>query len=107
MPYYKCNTLGCKCNRNANKVNSRFEILLKGFHINTAYMPLIKEQLLLTFQEHNQSLQESNEAITKQIAAIKPQIERLEERFVLEEITADLYQKYKAKFEEQIEELAK
>jgi site-specific DNA recombinase len=107
MPYYKCNTLGCKCNRNANKVNSRFEILLKGFQINTAYMPLLKEQLLLTFQEHNQSLQESNEAITKQIAAIKPQIERLEERFVLEEINSDLYQKYKAKFEEQIEELAK
>ncbi len=106
MPYYKCNTKGCKCNRNANQINSQFELMLSSFQINEAYMPLIKEQLFLTFQEHNKGLQENREAITKQIEAIKPQLERLEERFILEEITADLYQKYKAKFEKQIEDLA-
>lgn len=106
MPYYKCNTIGCKCNRNANHVNRQFQLLLSAYQINETYIPLIKEQLLLTFQEHNQGLQESKDAITKQIATIKPQLERLEERFILEEITSDLYQKYKAKFEKQMESLA-
>lgn len=107
VPYYKCNTKGCKCNRNANLVNSQFELMLSSFQINEAYVPLIKEQLLLTFQEHNQGLQDNEAAIKKQIAAIKPKLERLEERFILEEITADLYQKYKAKFEQEIDDLAK
>lgn len=106
MPYYKCNTKGCKCSKNGNLLNKQFETLLSSYQINETYMPLIKEQLILTFQEHNKGLQENKEAITKQIAAIKPQLERLEERFILEEITADLYQKYKARFEKQIEELA-
>ncbi len=105
MPYYKCNTPGCKCNRNANEVNSKFAKVLEGFRINQTYIPLIKEQLQITFQEHNASLQKNEEAITCQLTAIRQKLERLEERFILEELSADLYQKYKLRFEKEIEEI--
>lgn len=105
MPYYKCNTTGCKCNRNANLVNNQFAGMLEGFKLNDAYMPLIQEQLLITFQEHNASLQENEQAIIRQLADMKAKLERLEERFIIEELTAELYQKYKAKFEAEIDEI--
>lgn len=106
VPYYKCSSIGCRNNRNANHVNGRFEVLLNGFQIDQAFIPLIKEQLTLTFLEHNQSLHDHEGAIKKQLEALKPKIERLEERFILEEIKADLYQKYKSKFEVEIDALA-
>jgi site-specific DNA recombinase len=105
VPYYKCNTPGCKCNRNANDVNSKFARMLEGYKINDTYITLIQEQLYVTFQEHNASLQKNEEAITSQLRDMRQKLERLEERFILEELTADLYQKYKGKFEKDIEEI--
>ena len=105
VPYYKCNTKGCKCNRNANEVNRQFENMLDGFKVNQENMPLLQEQFLLTFQEHNVSLQENESTITCQLTDIRQKLDRLEERFILEELTGELYSKYKAKFEKEMEEL--
>lgn len=107
MPYYKCNTPGCKCNRNANDVNRQFEGLLLMHSIDKAYLPLIKEQLKLTFQEHNAGLEEKQETIKRQLTDINKKLERLEERFILEEINSELYYKYKGRFEKEIDEIAK
>jgi site-specific DNA recombinase len=105
VAYYKCNTKGCKCNRKANLVNSQFESLLDGYKVNDEYLPLIQEQLFITFQEHNASLQENEVAIKRQLTDLQNKIDRLEERFILEELTADLYNKYKDKFAKEIEEI--
>ncbi len=107
LSYYKCNTKGCKCNRKANEVNKQFMDMLNGFQINEAYMPIIQEQLLLTFQEHNDSLKETEVAISRQLTDIQLKLDRLEERFITEELTVDLYNKYKAKFEKEADDLAK
>ena len=106
VPYYKCNTKGCKCNRNANHVNEKFEAMLDARKVNEEYLPLIKEQLLITFQEHNLSLQENEVAIKRQLTDLQTKIDRLEERFILEELTADLYNKYKTKFVNEIDQIA-
>lgn len=105
MPYYKCNTIGCKCNRNANKMNSRFESMLDSYKVNDEFLPIIKEQLFITFQEHNFSLQENEVSIKRQLTDLQHKIDRLEERYILEEIKAELYEKYKAKFEKEIDEI--
>jgi DNA invertase Pin-like site-specific DNA recombinase len=105
VPYYKCNTPGCKCNRNANEVNNKFAAMLEGYRIDKKYHPLIKEQLYLTFREHNAGLKENEKMISRQMTDIRQKLERLEERFILEELTGELYNKYKAKFEKETEEL--
>ncbi len=107
MPYYKCNTPGCKCNRNANDVNIQFEGMLSKHSIDRDYLPLIKEQLKITFQEHNAGLEEKQEGVKRQLTDLNKKLERLEERFILEEINSELYYKYKAKFEQESEEIAK
>lgn len=103
--YYKCNTTGCKCNRKAVTVNQKFMEMLEGLQINEAYIPLIKEQLYFTFQQHNASVQESETELKRQLTDIRQKIDRLEERFILEELTAELYNKYKNKFEREMEEM--
>ncbi|HRG38050.1 MAG TPA: recombinase family protein, partial [Bacteroidia bacterium] len=105
VPYYKCNTKGCKCNRNANEVNRQFENMLEGFKINEEYMPLLKEQLIITFQEHNDSIREQEGAVKRQLTDIDTKLERLEGRYILEELTGELYAKYKSKFEKEAEQL--
>ena len=106
VPYYKCNTKGCKCNRNANEVNRKFGQELDGYTISPDYLPHIQEQLQITFQEHNETTAESDQVITRQLTDINCKLERLEERFIIEELTIDLYNKYKAKYEAEIEQLA-
>lgn len=73
--------------------------------MNEAYLPLLQEQLYLTFEEHNESLKENEAAISRQIGEIKMKLERIEERFILEELTAELYTKYKVKFEKEMEDI--
>jgi hypothetical protein len=107
VAYYKCNTKGCKCNRNANEVNRQFESMLKMFSLKEEYLPLIKEQMYFTFQEHNASLIELETTIKRQLTDISVKLDRLEERYIMEEVTGDLYVKYKTKFETEKEDLIK
>ena len=102
VAYYKCSTTGCKCNRRADILNAQFERLLASHKIDTAYTSLIKEQLKLTFKEHNDNLDENQTVIKRQLTDLTAKIDRLEERYILEEITAELYYKYKAKFEQEM-----
>ena len=68
-------------------------------------MTLVKEQLFITFQQKNERLQETEGSITCQLTDIDGKLERLEERFILEELTGELYNKYKAKFEKEMGDL--
>ncbi len=75
--------------------------------VDKAYLPLIKEQLKVTFQEYNATIEENQEATKRQLTDLNKKLDRLEERFILEEITGEMYYKYKAKFEKEIEVIAK
>jgi len=107
VPYYKCNSIGCSNNRNANNVNEKFLKLLSGYQVDEKYHALIKEQLHVTFQEHNESIYESQEAAKLKMSDLTKKIERLEERYVTEEITGELYSKYKTRYEIELQEISK
>jgi site-specific DNA recombinase len=102
ISYYKCSTTGCKCNRRADVINTQFESLLASHKIDTAYSSLIKEQLKLTFKEHNATIDENQTMVKRQLTDLTKKIERIEERYILEEITSELYYKYKVKFEQEM-----
>ena len=104
--YYKCNTPNCKCNRNADIVNTKFENLIAGYKINVIYDKLIHQQLKYTFTQMNASTEENQASAKAKIADLSKHLDRLEERFILEEITGELYQKYRAKFEKEKDEIA-
>lgn len=105
VPYYKCNTPGCKCNRNANVLNGLFMEQLNGFKVNKKCYKLIDRYLKYTFNQMNASITENQSAEMARIAELNKKIERLEERYVLEEISGDIYQKYKQRFEIERDEI--
>ncbi len=104
-PYYKCNTVGCKCNRNANEVNEKFIGLVNGYHVNVKYDSLIRHQLKNTFTLMNKSVEANLKATKAKTDEMNRKIERLEERYILEEISSELYGKYKQKFEAEKDEI--
>lgn len=104
MPYYKCNTIGCRNNRNALAINQKFEAILNGLMVDEKYLEIIKEQLKITFEEQNKDVSNNKELYTKQVEALNSKLERLEERFILEEINGEQYLKYKEKFEHEKKE---
>lgn len=101
IPYYKCNTKGCRNNRNANLIHRQFHTMLQHYTVDSSLEPLIKEQLTHTLKHLAQGQEETNKVLKKKKQEIQNKIERLEERYVMEEITAELYHKYLPKLQEE------
>lgn len=101
IPYYKCNTKGCKNNRNAHHIHQQFTKTLESYTIDSSLEPLLKDQLTQTLRHLLKGQEESNTALKKKREELHQKIERLEERFVLEEISGELYHKYLPKLQEE------
>lgn len=103
--YYKCGTTGCCVNENANRVNNQFKAMLDEFSIEEAYLPIIRFQMEATFQKYHESNEQALEALENELEEIDKKIERLEERFILEEMNRELYEKYITKYKEEKKEI--
>ncbi len=101
--YYKCNNIGCNNNKNAKALHSTFESILKSF--NTTLSPeiekLMKIQMISTFNQLTEGEQETRTLLQSKYQEITAKLNRIEERFIEEEITKDLYLKYVEKFKEE------
>ncbi len=98
--YYKCNTGSCANNKNANVLNDRFAKILGHFKLNVSseVVDLIKRQTIATFNQLTQETKGQSQLLEQEYGKLKQKIERLEERFIEEEITPELYNKYAEKF---------
>ncbi len=98
--YYKCNTIGCNSNTRADNLHIHFNDILScySFELSTEMKYLVKMQMIAGY---NQLSAENDSAVTdneKQSKEINKKLERLEERYVLEEIAREMYEKFKGKF---------
>jgi site-specific DNA recombinase len=105
--YYKCNTIGCNCNKNANQLHEAFLQLLEKYTLPEECFELMQCQLENTFNSLNQEVKENNGLVTKKLTEVNQKIETLEERFILGEIDKELYLKFVAKFKSEKQELDK
>ena len=107
--YYKCNTKGCNCNMRADTLHERFAQTLSEYTLefDDAMQYLIKEQMVAEYNKSNERKEESVQNIEKQLAEVDKKLERLEERYVLEEITRDMFDKFKTKFVDEKKEIEK
>ena len=96
--YYKCNTKGCGCNHSAKKMHSSFKRILQYYTLSPESYFLAKQQIELTILQLNESHLDRSEALQKQLFAIEKKLERLEERFIEEELSKSLFEKYHAKY---------
>ena len=103
--YYKSRGTSTKVNINANKLNNQFASLLSSFEFDVKLNDKLYDILhkKLTAQLENNKVDET--ANKKRISELNRQIELLEERFVLKEITAELYAKFSQKYQSEIDKL--
>ncbi len=103
--YYKSRDKGSKVNINAKKLNSQFLAILSNFEYDNTQKDTIKRKLeakLSTLLEQNPVDKKAN---NKRIGELQNTLHALEERFVLNEITAEQYAKFTKKYQAQIDEM--
>lgn len=98
--YYKCNTKGCQCNKRADSVHEKFteHLIRYQLNINEDTARLIGLQMIATYNQLTKEKQDNKERIAKQLTEAEKKIQRLEERYINEEIDRDLFLRYKEKF---------
>ncbi len=98
--YYKNRRKGSRENRSAKKLHLEFESLLKQFTINDKiYIAPLKEIIFSTFVEMNKEKISESKLAEKEVLEIDKKLDRLEERFVFEEINAVQYEKFKTRLQ--------
>ena len=101
IPYYKCRTVGCGCNHSAKQLNEQFKTILQQFSFNESYMEIIKVQLSKVYEKKNVSNKEEEIQMKKQLTEIETKLEKLEEKYIMEEIDREMYQKFASKYKQE------
>lgn len=106
--YYKNRRKGSKENRSAKKMHQTFLELLKNFQLSDSkYIEPLKEIIEKKFVELNAEKIEDAKTAKTQLSAIQRKIDRMEERFVFEEINKTQYDKFNEKLLVEKRELEK
>lgn len=89
--YYKCNRIGCKCNKSAKHLHQRFEDLLAYYTFHEKFIPpTVDEIAVLYFKRSTQSLDETAIIKTK-ITELEKEIYTIEERHALGRTNDDVF----------------
>jgi site-specific DNA recombinase len=99
--YYKCKKKGCGNNKSANQLHGTFTEILASMMVKPKYRTLLKTQMIRTFNKSNKENAANAALLKRNYEDISHKIERLEERYVLEEITQDIYLKYRERFKQE------
>ncbi|MGJ1413105.1 recombinase family protein [Sphingobacterium multivorum] len=101
LHYYKCSTKACNNNKSANALNTLFERILHTFKVDKAkgMIEVVYKQAIAKFNEQTAGDQDDYRNLQDQHTEILKKINRLEERYVEEEIGGDLYRKYRKKYD--------
>ncbi len=97
--YYKCNRVGCKCNRNAVQLNKKFENYLSSFHILEQYIAPVKDEFMNMANAFKNETKGNETLYKSKLTELDKKIESVEEKFISGDIDKEFFEKYKAKFQ--------
>lgn len=103
--YYKCRKKGCCNNVSAKQLHDVFRDTLESMRINSQFIPVLKEQIKKTYSCLTIDVEKQSELQRNQLQETERKLERLEERFVMEEITKEMFDKYRAKLTHEIQKI--
>jgi site-specific DNA recombinase len=98
--YYKCRKKGCGVNKRADDLHATFTDLLAGYTIplTQGVEHFIKKHTVAVFKKLNEEQTEKKEQMYKQVSELNKKLARLEERFIEEEISKEMFTKYQEKY---------
>lgn len=103
--YYKCNKIGCKCNRGAMHLDGKFINFLSNFHILEQYIAPIKDEFMNMAQSTLENNKENETLFKSQLTEVEKRLALTEEKFVCSEINKELYDKYSKKYKTEKKEI--
>lgn len=101
--YYKCNTAGCKNNRSANFLNNNFQQVLDLFTLDTndEWRTVIKKQMERIYKDRASEFSGHQVLLQNQLLEVQKKIDRLEERYVEEDMSKDIFIKFGEKYQDE------
>jgi len=102
LHYYKCNKIGCKCNRSAVAMNELFENFLNQYQIDKRFIEPISNELLRTYSKLTSVDKETVRALKQELSEARMKLETIEERFAFSEIDGGIYDRVSSKLKETI-----
>jgi DNA invertase Pin-like site-specific DNA recombinase len=103
--YYKCRTRGCGNNINQKNLHHHFKDLLYRYQINPESAEHLKQITKYVFKLHNENIENELVDYRANLTKLNKKIERLEERFIDEEVSKELYDKHIIKFTQEKKEI--
>lgn len=101
--YYKCRTIGCCNNKSVKQIHNKFLSMLEPYQLSLSdkATQLIKKQVVSNLSSHIEQRQSEAQLIQNNLFEINHKIDRIEERFILDEITKEQYLKFTDKFKQE------
>ena len=103
--YYKSRDKGSKVSVSAKFLNQTFEDILETFEYKMNNKDKLRLLLQQKLKQHFVDQQSDEKINKKRISELQGQLNILEERFVLNEISKEQYEKYRKKYAEEIRQL--
>lgn len=103
--YYKCNRVGCQCNRNAEHLHNIFKLKLSQYQITSSVAGIARKTFMAAFDLFTEHTYERRKPIEMKLAEIREKLEKVEERYAFGELERSLYEKFSGKLKEEIEVL--
>jgi hypothetical protein len=103
--YYKTRGKGKAVNVNASHLNQLFSEHLKDFEFNKKHTPVLSEKINRILNEKLADYLHEQTLWKKRLSEIKTDIEKLEERFIKDELSKELFEKYTAKYKAEKKEI--
>lgn len=97
--YYKCRVKGCKNNKSAKQLHKQFVDMVSLFQIEEHDINYITERINIYFESIFKEQSENNTLYKTRLTEFQKKLESVEEKYVLSEITKELYDKYTAKYQ--------
>jgi len=92
--YYKCRTKGCRKNVSQKKLHEDFQNFLLQYNIRPEAAELIEKHLKGVFKLHYKDVEEGITDYRTNLTKVSNKLERLEERYIDEEISKELFDKH-------------
>lgn len=104
--YYSCsNPAGCKSNKSAKNLHIQFRNLMTELKLNHDLLPLVEEGVRILFRSIFKDQLEEQQVLQTRKNEILRKLELVEERFAIGEITFEIFEKYKTKYQSEIQGL--
>ncbi len=101
--YYKCRTVGCCNNKSAKQIHHSFLNLLEPFRLSLTdkAAQMVKKEMVRAMSHHLEQRQSEELLIKNKLVEVQNRIDKLEERFILEEITKEQFVKFNDRFKQE------